>query len=200
MPSKISSPALDEAVKRLAKLPGIGKKAALRMAVYLLEASNEDVEALAEAIRSVKSAIGACTICGNWTEQDPCAICESPLRDQSTICVVETPADVLAVENSGFRGLYHVLGGALSPLDDIGPEQLRFRELIKRIQAGSVKEIIAATNPSVEGDATAMYLAKLMNPLQIKVSRIGFGIPVGADIRLADEETLSHSIKSRREL
>jgi len=113
---------------------------------------------------------------------------------------VETPADVLAVENSGFRGLYHVLGGALSPLEDIGPEQLRFRELMQRLQNGSVKEIIAATNPTAEGDATAMYLAKLIEPLQIKVSRIGFGLPVGADLRLADEETLAHSIKSRREL
>ncbi len=200
MPQRITSPALEEAVKRLAKMPGIGKKAAMRMAVYLLETAPEEVDALAEAIRNVKRSIGVCSICGNWTEVDPCVICESPLRDRSTICVVETPADVLAVENSGFRGLYHVLGGALSPLDEIGPEQLRFRELVARLRQGQVQEIIAATNPTAEGDATAMYLSRLLEPLQIKVSRIGFGIPIGADVRLADEETLSHSMKSRRAL
>ncbi len=200
MPQKITSPALEEAVKRLAKLPGIGKKAALRMAVHLLEASPEDVEALVAAIKNVKKSIGVCSICGNWTEKDPCVVCESPLRDRSVICVVEAPADVLAVESSGYKGLYHVLGGALSPLDEIGPEQLRFRELMKRLQAGDVREIIAATNPSAEGDATAMYLARLLEPLQIKVTRIGFGLPVGSDVRLADEATLTHALQSRREL
>ena len=200
MPQKVTSPALDEAVKRLAKLPGIGKKAALRMAVHLLEAKSEDVEALAEAIRNVKRNIGVCTICGNWTEQNPCVICESPLRDRSVICVVEMPADVLAVESSGYRGLYHVLGGALSPLDDTGPEQLHFRELMNRLQAGDVREVIAATNSSAEGDATAMYLARLLEPLQMKVTRIGFGLPVGSDVRLADEMTLTHALQARREL
>ncbi|MDK9700506.1 MAG: recombination mediator RecR [bacterium] len=200
MPPNLKSPALEEVVKRLSKLPGIGKKAALRMAVHLLETPIDDVEALAEAIRNVKRKIGFCSICGNWTERDPCPICDSLQRDSSLLCVIETPADLMAVEQSGFRGLYHVLGGALSPLDDIGPEQLSFRALMHRIEQGKFLEIIAAMNPTAEGDATAMYLARLVAPLNIKVTRIGFGLPIGSDLRLADEETLSYSLKGRREL
>ena len=200
MPLKLNSPVLDELVLQFAKLPGIGRKAALRMAIHLLESADDEVEALADAIRNVKRKISVCTICGNWTECDPCPICESPSRDRSTICVLESPADLLAVERSGYRGLYHVLGGVLSPLDDVGPEHLRLRELMKRVQDGGISEIIVATNPTAEGDVTALYIAKLLEPLAMPVTRIGFGIPVGADVRLADEVTLAHAMQSRRAL
>lgn len=198
--SKSFSPAIDEVVKRLSKLPGIGKKAAMRLAVFLLEQPQSEVEALANAIQQIKKQVTVCSICGGWTETDPCSICQSPSRDRSLLCVIETPADVIAVENSGFKGVYHVLGGCLSPLDDIGPEQLRIRELLTRIQNEKFKEIIIATNPTTEGDTTALYLHKILENLNVKVTRIGFGIPIGSDVRLADEETLTQSILGRKEM
>lgn len=198
--TKSFSPALDDVVKRLSKLPGIGKKAALRLAVHLLELPQTEVDALSDAIRQIKKQISECSICGSWTEQDPCAICTSVKRETHLICVIETPADVIAIENSGFRGYYHVLGGCLSPLDDIGPEQLRIRELLQRIHQGQYSEVIVATNPTTEGDATSLYLLRLLESIDIKVTRIAFGIPIGSDVRLADEESLSQSLSGRKDM
>ncbi|MCX7835042.1 MAG: recombination mediator RecR [bacterium] len=197
---KTFSPTIDEVVKRLSKLPGIGKKAAMRLAVHLLEQPDSEIQALAEAILQIKKKVSLCSVCGSWSEIDPCTICQSSTRDRSVICVVETPADVLAFENSGFKGLYHVLGGCLSPLDDIGPDQLRIKELLHRLQRETIQEVILAMNPTTEGETTAIYLYKVLETLQVRVTRIGFGIPIGSDVRLADEESLSQSLLGRKDM
>jgi len=191
-----------ESVERLAEhfsqLPGIGKKTAHRLALHVLKMDRSAVDALAASLIAVKEKVRYCTICSNITESDPCAVCASPKRDRTLICVVEEPHDVLAVEKTNeFRGLYHVLGGALSPLDGIGPEELRIRELLSRVGSGDIAEVILAMNPNVEGEATTLYLSRLLKPLGVHVTRIARGLPVGSDLEFADEATLSRAIEGR---
>lgn len=188
---------MQRAVEELSKLPGIGKKSAQRLVFYLLKIPREEVSALAQALVNVKDKAAYCSVCFNITETNPCAICTDSKRDRSIICVVEEANDVLAFEKTGeYKGLYHVLGGALSPLDDIGPDDLHIKELLLRIPDG-VKEIILANNPNAEGEATALYLSKMINPLRIKTTRIARGIPVGTDIEYADEITLTRALEGR---
>lgn len=186
-------------IEEFHKLPGIGPKTAQRLTFHLLRMPDEQARALAEAIVEVKERIGFCSICFNITESDPCWICRGP-RDRSSICVVEEPLDVLALERTGaFKGLYHVLHGAISPMEGIGPEELRIRELLGRLGDG-VGEVIVATNPNLEGEATAMYLGKLLGPLGVTITRLARGLPAGSDLEYADEVTLTRAIEGRREL
>ncbi|RMD90106.1 MAG: recombination protein RecR [Calditrichaeota bacterium] len=188
---------VEKAISELTKLPGIGRKSAQRLVFYLLKSSKEEVVQLAEALVSIKERVLFCSICFNITEQDPCFICSDEQRDRSVLCVVEEANDVLALEKTGqYHGLYHVLGGALSPLEGIGPEDLHIKELLARIN-GSIKEVIVATNPNAEGEATAIYLEKLIKPLGVKLTRIARGIPVGGDLEYADEITLSRALEGR---
>jgi recombination protein RecR len=188
-------------IEALQKLPGIGPKTAQRLTFFLLKRPAEEVSALSEALVGVKSRISHCSTCFNVTEENPCRICRDPARDQRALCVVEEPNDLLAMERTGeFRGRYHVLLGALSPLDGIGPEDIRVRELLKRLETPGVEEVIVATNPNVEGEATAIYLAKLLRPLGVRVTRIARGLPVGGDLEYADEVTLSKAFQGRREM
>ena len=183
------------------KLPGIGHKTAQRLAFYVLNSPKEKAEKLANAIVDAKAKIKYCRVCGNLTDLDLCAVCNSQKRDASLICVVEDPRDVVAMERiKEFKGLYHVLHGVISPMDGVGPEDIRIKELLERIQDGSVKEVIVATNPNIEGEATAMYISKLLKPLGIKITRIAHGIPVGGDLEYADEVTLSKALEGRREI
>ncbi|MEJ2008301.1 MAG: recombination mediator RecR [Acidobacteriota bacterium] len=188
-------------IDELKRLPGIGKKSAQRIAFHLDRAPREDVQRLAEALLDAKDKIRLCSVCNNLTEADPCEFCTDPKRDQEVICVVETPYNVISVEKAHeFRGRYHVLHGALSPLQGIGPEQLKLKNLIDRLKDGTVRELIVATSPTVEGEATAVYLAKLVKPLGVKVSRIAMGIPVGSDLEFADEVTMLRALEGRREM
>ena len=188
-------------ISELSKLPGIGGKSAQRLAFHILSLDDKEAEALAQAITDAKHNMKYCSICGNLTDTDPCAICADPARDHSVICVVESPRDVAAMERiKEFHGLYHVLHGALSPMDGIGPEDINLKQLIVRLQQEDVKEVILATNPNIEGEATAMYTARLIKPAGIKVSRIAHGIPVGGDLEYADEVTLLKAMEGRREL
>ena len=188
-------------IDELKHLPGIGQKTAQRLAFHLLRATPEEALALADAIREAKANIRECSICNNLTDTDLCLYCASPTRDRKTICVVEEPHHILAVEKTRqYSGLYHVLGGALSPLDGIGPDQLKLKSLIERIKGGAVEEIIIATNPTAEGEATAVYVSKLIKPLGVRVTRIGVGIPVGADLEYADEITMLKAMEGRRDL
>lgn len=188
-------------VEELVRLPGIGPKSASRLAYYLLRAPEEEARALAEAILEMKQRILLCSRCFNITETDPCALCVDENRDRARICVVEEPLDVIALERTGrYRGLYHVLHGALSPVEGIGPEDLRIRELLARVRLQPVEEIILATNPNLEGDATAMYLAQQLIPLGVRVTRLAHGLPIGGDLEYADEITLSRALEGRREL
>ena len=192
---------LSNLIAELSKLPGIGGKTAQRLAFHILSQDDKDAFALAEAIREAKKNMKYCTICGNLTDVDPCSICADPARDQSTICVVESPRDVSAMERiKEFQGLYHVLHGAISPMDGIGPEDINLKQLIVRLQQNDVREVILATNPNIEGEATAMYTARLIKPAGIKVTRIAHGVPVGGDLEYADEITLSKAMEGRREL
>lgn len=192
-----SSETVERAIHELSKLPGIGRKSAQRHVFYLLKAQTSEVEALAQALVELTQKVKYCYICFNITEQEPCPICSDVNRDRRMICVVEEANDIIALEKTGeYRGLYHVLGGALSPLDGIGPEELKIKELLARLP-GIVQEIIIATNPNTEGEATTLYLSKLIKPLQIKISRIARGIPVGADIEYADEMTLTRALEGR---
>ncbi|NLO88784.1 MAG: recombination protein RecR [Clostridia bacterium] len=192
---------LAKLVEELNKLPGIGPKTAQRLAFHILGGTLEDAEKLAEAILEAKRNIKNCSICGNFTDNDPCRICRNVHRDQSIICVVENARDVAAIERSReFRGLYHVLGGVISPVDGIGPDDLTIDKLLKRVQKGSVKEIVVATNPTVEGEATALYLSRILKPLGVNVTRIAHGIPVGGDLEYADEVTLARAFEGRREI
>jgi recombination protein RecR len=200
-PVSYDSLALTALVAELTKLPGIGRKSAQRIAFYLLKASEEEVRALARAVEDLKEKIRLCSVCFTLTEQDPCTICGHNGRERSVICVVEEPSDVLSLERTReYHGLYHVLGGALSPLDGIGPEQLRVRELLDRVKESKVREVIVATNPTTEGETTALYLAKLIRPLGAKVTRIARGLPVGSALDLADEVTLKRSLEGRTEI
>jgi len=188
-------------IDELKHLPGIGQKSAQRLAFHLQRASREEAERLAAAILDVKDKIGFCRICNNLTDVDPCQYCTDPTRDPSLICVVENPYNAISIEKTReFRGLYHVLHGALSPLHGIGPEQLKLKSLLERLKDGKVHEIIVATNPNVEGEATAIYMSKLIKPLGVKVTRIATGVPVGSELEFADEVTMMKSIEGRREL
>jgi recombination protein RecR len=188
-------------IDELKHLPGIGQKTAQRLAFHLLRATPEEALALANAIRDAKLNIRECSICNNITDTDPCLYCSGPTRNRKTICVVEEPHNILAIEKTRqYSGLYHVLGGTLSPLEGIGPEQLKLRGLIERLKGGTVEEIIIATNPTAEGEATAVYVSKLLKPLGVRVTRIGVGIPVGSDLDYADEVTMLKAMEGRREL
>ncbi|MDQ3556985.1 MAG: recombination mediator RecR [Gemmatimonadota bacterium] len=192
---------IDELTGELARLPGIGRKTANRLAFHLLKAPPEDPQRLARAILAVRERVRACDRCGNLSEQNPCAICESSRRDTSTICVVEEASDIGAIERTGeYRGLYHVLGGRLSPLDGIGPSELNLQPLLQRVGEGGVGEVVVATNPSVEGEATALYLHRLLVPLGARVTRIARGLPVGGDLEYADGVTIAEALHGRREL
>jgi recombination protein RecR len=189
---------IEQLAEQFAQLPGIGRKTAHRLALYVLKMSRDEVEALVKALINVKDKVRYCSICSNITENDPCAICSNSKRDQSFICVVEEPHDVLAIEKTHeFKGLYHVLGGALSPLDGIGPDDLRIKELIQRLSKTQIDEVILALNPNVEGEATTLYLSRLLKPLEIKVTRIARGLPVGSNLEFADEATLSRALEGR---
>ena len=192
---------IERLIAELKHLPGIGQKSAQRLAFFLLRAKPEDALALADAIREAKVNVRECSICNNITDSDPCLYCSSATRSKRTICVVEEPVNILAVERTRqFSGLYHVLGGALAPLQGVGPEQLKIRSLVERLKGGAVEEIIIATNPTAEGEATAVYLSKLIKPLGVRVTRIGVGIPVGSDLEFADEVTMLKAMEGRREL
>ncbi|MDW8318330.1 MAG: recombination mediator RecR [Anaerolineae bacterium] len=188
-------------VDALSRLPGIGPKTAARLAFYLLRAPEDEVAALATAIRELKERIVLCERCFNITEASPCPICANPARDQGLICVVEEASDVLAIERTGeYKGVYHVLHGALSPVDGIGPAQLKMAELLARVQLGGVREVLVATNPNLEGEATAMYLARLLASTGVRITRLAHGLPVGGDLEYADEITVSRALAGRREM
>jgi len=195
------APPLARLIEELGKLPTIGPRTAQRLAFHMLGMSPEDAQALAEAILECKRRIRHCSVCGNITELDPCALCTNDQRDRSVICVVEDPRDIAAMERTReFKGVYHVLNGAISPLDGVGPDDLRIGELLHRVSTGDVREVIIATNPRVEGEATALYLAKVLKPLGVRVTRIAHGLPVGGDLEYADEVTLARALEGRREL
>ncbi len=188
-------------IDQLSKLPGIGPKTAQRLAFYLLAAPPEVAADLAGSIAEARRSVRYCRVCGNFTDSDRCFVCSDGRRHTDLICVVERPRDIVAMEKArSFKGLYHVLHGAISPMDGVGPEQLRIRELISRLAGGGVKEVILATNPNVEGDATALYLAGLIRPLGIMVTRLAHGLPVGADLEYADQMTLGKALEGRREM
>ena len=192
---------LAKLIEHFRALPGIGSKTAVRLAYHILDMDADKAKALANAIIEAKEKIGYCNICFNLSDENPCRICVSEGRDHSTICVVEQPQDVAAMERMrDYRGVYHVLHGALSPLEGIGPEDIRIKELLNRLYDHDVKEIIMATNPNVEGEATAMYIARLLKPIGVKVTRIAHGLPVGGDLEYADEVTLSKAMENRREI
>ncbi|BES66733.1 recombination protein RecR [Gottschalkiaceae bacterium SANA] len=193
--------AIGELIQEFSRLPGIGKKTAQRLAYYVLDMEQEEALGLAKAIVHAKETIRYCDICMNLTEQSPCSICSDSKRDESKILVVEQPRDVLALERMReYRGKYHVLHGHISPMEGIGPDEIRIQELLKRIGLEPVEEVILATNPTVEGEATAMYLGRLLKPLGVKTTRIAHGIPVGGDLEFADEVTLSKALENRREM
>lgn len=196
--------AIDDLTGELSRLPGIGRKTALRLTYHLLKRPPEDIARLARALERVAEAVHPCSVCGNLTEQDPCDVCANPRRDRSAICVVEESSDVMAIERAGeYRGLYHVLGGRISPLDGIGPDELNIRALLARVApdaADGVREVIVATNPSVEGEATALYLQKVIRPLGVRVTRLARGLPVGGDLEYADGVTIAQALAGRRDL
>jgi recombination protein RecR len=188
-------------VEQLQRLPGIGAKSAQRLAFHILKTPREDVERLAEAMREVKDRITYCSVCSNITDVEPCFFCTSDTRDRRLICVVEQPENVTAIEKTReFKGMYHVLMGALSPLHGIGPDDLKIKGLLQRVSEGQADEVILATNPNVEGEATAIYLARLLKPLGLKVTRIAMGVPVGSDLEYADEITMTRAMEGRREV
>jgi recombination protein RecR len=188
-------------IEAFRKLPGIGPKTAQRLALYVLHAPTEEAEALSRAIKEARQKIFFCSVCGNFTDVDPCPLCSDAGRDQSILCVVEWPRDIIAIERTReFRGLYHVLQGVLSPMDGVGPDDLHIKELVQRLHKGQVREVVLALNPNVEGEATAFYLGQLLKPLGLKVTRIAHGLPVGGELEFADIATLSQSFSGRQEL
>ncbi|MCE5323877.1 recombination mediator RecR [bacterium] len=192
---------LAKLVGEFEKLPGIGPKSAQRLAFHVLRISEDEAQMLADAVMDVKAHIKLCPICYNYTDQDRCEVCSDAKRDRSLLCVVAEPRDVVAMEKTNeFRGLYHVLGGVISPMDGVSADMLRVRELLERINSGEIKEIVLATNPTIEGDATAMYIAQLVKPLGVKVTRIAHGMPVGGDMDYADQATLIQALQWRREI
>ncbi len=197
----MSIQALDDLIAEFKKMPGIGLKTAQRLSFYILRIQKQEAEKLAKTILQVKERITHCSICGNFTQQEPCEICANIKRDHQVICVVEEPKDIPAIERTGeFQGLYHVLMGVISPLDGIGPENLKIKNLVERIKTTAVKEIILATNPNVEGEATATYLSRLLKPMGVKVYRIARGLPVGSELEYADEVTVSKALEGKVEM
>ena len=193
--------ALQDLIDELGQLPGVGPKSAQRMALHLLEAEPEDVERLTTAINAVRHQVKHCVVCGNLTEDDECSICRDPRRDPSVICVVQEPKDIQAIENSRvFRGRYHVLGGAIDPIHGIGPDQLSIRQLLGRLSDGVVQEVIIATNPNIEGEATASYLARTLATIGVTTTRLAMGLPVGGDLEYADSITLGRAMEGRRNM
>jgi len=198
--SRFAQP-LTQLIDELSKLPGIGRKSAQRLAFHILRATEQDAFALADAIRDMKAQLHLCSICNNITDVDPCQFCSNPLRNQGIICVVEEPSNIASIERTKhFNGTYHVLHGTLSPLNGIGPDQLHIDSLVERVQAGSLQEVILATNPTVEGEATAGYLLQLLRGAPVRITRIATGIPAGADIEYADEVTMTRAMEGRREI
>lgn len=192
---------LTKLISELGKLPGIGGKSAQRLAFHIMSLPEEEVRRLADTIVEAKTKMKYCSVCGNLTDVDPCPICSDPARDRRIVCVVESPRDVSAMERvREYNGLYHVLHGAISPMDGVGPEDINLKSLILRLQENDINEVILATNPNIEGEATAMYIAKLIKPAGIKATRIAHGLPVGGDLEYADEVTLSKAMEGRREL
>lgn len=197
----MTAPPLAALINELTKLPGIGEKSAARLAYHILKRPNADAEALASAIMDVKTKIFRCSACNNMTDVDPCAICSDPRRDASVVCVVEEAFNIPTVEATrDFRGLYHVLLGVLSPLKGVGPDEIDVEGLVRRIRAGGIREVIVATNPNVEGEATALYIAQQIRPMGVRVTRLGFGLPVGGDLEYADHVTMSKALEGRREI
>ncbi len=195
------APPVESLIEELRKLPGVGSKTAQRLAYHLIRIPRNEAEKLAHAILSLKEAIRYCSVCNNITDHDPCRYCADPSRDKSMICVLEEPHGVLAIEKTReYRGAYHILLGVLSPLQGIGPDQLQIKGLMERIKNGEIKEVILATNPSVEGEATALYLSRLIRPLNVRVTRIATGVPVGGDLDYADQITISRALEGRREI
>jgi len=190
---------LERLIEALRKLPGIGAKSAQRVAFHILRSGRDDASALAAAILEVKDTIRLCSVCFNITDTDPCVVCADPDRDRSQVCVVEEPHNLISIEKSGYRGLYHVLHGSIAPLRGLGPDDLKIAPLLTRLRDGSVKEVILATNLNVEGESTAVYLSRLLKPLGVKVTRIAMGIPVGSDLEWADEVTMAKALEGRRE-
>ncbi|MCM2273046.1 MAG: recombination mediator RecR [candidate division Zixibacteria bacterium] len=196
-----SAESVERLINRLARLPGIGRKSAARLAFHILKLSKDEANEIADTIREVKEKVGYCSICCNISESDPCLVCQDPRRRREVICVVEEAADAAALDKAeGFDGLFHVLGGRLSPLDGIGPDDLRIKELLARLDDGTVNEIILATNPNVEGEATATYLSRLLRPMGIRVTRIARGLPVGSDLEYADSATLNRALEGRQDI
>ena len=194
-----SASSVERLANRLARMPGIGRKSAARLAFYILNLPREEALELSEIIREVKEKVGFCSVCFNISECDPCRVCQDPKRDSSVICVVEETADAAAIDKvDGFNSMFHILGGRLSPLDGVGPDDLRIKELLTRL-GEDVSEVVLATNPNVEGEATAIYLSKLLKPLGVKVTRIARGLPVGADLEFADSATLGRALEGRQE-
>lgn len=192
--------AIEKLIEEFAKLPGIGKKTAQRLTLYVLNLPKEEVEEFANALIKARGTIKYCSVCGNFTDKDPCAICSNPNRDNHTICVVEQPKDIITMEKvREYNGMYHVLHGTISPMAGRGPNDIKLKELISRIN-GEIEEVIVATNPNVEGEATAMYISKILKPLGAKVTRIAHGIPVGGDLEYADEVTLAKALEGRKEI
>lgn len=193
--------ALENLINELGKLPGIGPKSAQRLAYHILKSSKEDVSNFAKAMAEVKEKVRYCSKCFNITESDPCNVCSSTKRNKNIICIVEEPLDIMSLEKTGsFRGVYHVLMGSISPLDGIGPEDLKIKELLRRIEPEKITEVIIATNPDVEGEATALFLSKILKPLGVKVYRLALGIPMGASIEYTDEVTLARALEGKKEL
>lgn len=192
--------AIEKLIEEFAKLPGIGYKTAQRLTLYVLNLPQEEVREFAEALIKARGNIKYCSTCGNFTDKDPCAICSNPSRDHDTICVIEQPKDIMSLERvREFNGVYHVLHGTISPMAGRGPEDIRIKELVRRM-SGNIKEVIVATNPTIEGEATAMYISRVLKPLEVKVTRIASGMPVGGDLEYADEVTLSKALEGRKEI